>query len=41
VWVEVLAGMELNGQGAIRPLTPGALRQRRRRLEELGGPPGA
>jgi WD40 repeat protein/tRNA A-37 threonylcarbamoyl transferase component Bud32 len=38
-WVEVLTGMELSGHEEIRELSPEALVERRRRLEELGGPP--
>jgi WD40 repeat protein len=39
LWVEVLTGMELDPQGAVRDLTSDELGERRRRLEELGGPP--
>jgi hypothetical protein len=37
--VEVLTGMELDARSAVRPLDPDALRERRRRLDEAGGPP--
>jgi WD40 repeat protein len=39
LWVEVHTGMELNDQEEIRPLSPDALAERRRRLEELEGMP--
>jgi WD40 repeat protein len=38
-WVEVLTGMELDASGVARNLDPTRLMQRRRRLQELGGPP--
>ncbi len=40
-WVESLTGLELDQQGAVRVLDGVAWRQRRQRLGELGGPPGA
>ncbi len=40
-WVETLTGLELDEQGAIHVLEPSAWRQRRDRLEQLGGPPPA
>jgi WD40 repeat protein len=39
LWVEVRTGMELNDQGEIRTLSPEELAERRRQLEQLGGPP--
>jgi WD40 repeat protein len=39
IWVEILTGMELDAQGATRQLDPEAWRERRRRLQELGGAP--
>jgi WD40 repeat protein len=39
LWAEVLTGMELDPQGAVRELSADDLGSRRRRLEELGGPP--
>jgi WD40 repeat protein len=39
-WVEVLTGLELDGQGAVRRLDEAALRQRQEYLRQLGGPPG-
>jgi WD40 repeat protein len=38
-WVEVLTGMELDAEGAIRDLDAEAVELRRARLRELGGPP--
>jgi WD40 repeat protein/tRNA A-37 threonylcarbamoyl transferase component Bud32 len=38
-WVEVLTGKEHGAPGGLRRLTAAQLRQRRRRLQELGGPP--
>jgi WD40 repeat protein/serine/threonine protein kinase/tetratricopeptide (TPR) repeat protein len=38
-WVETATGLELDGQGSIRVLDGDAWRERRRRLEQLGGPP--
>jgi hypothetical protein len=37
--VETLTGMHLDANGTVRELDPDAVRQRRRRLEELGSPP--
>jgi WD40 repeat protein/tRNA A-37 threonylcarbamoyl transferase component Bud32 len=37
-WVEVLTGMELDANGAGRPLGADAWQERRRQLEQLGGP---
>lgn len=39
LWVEVLTAMELDPQGTVRELTSDEVAARRRRLEELGGPP--
>jgi WD40 repeat protein/tRNA A-37 threonylcarbamoyl transferase component Bud32 len=39
-WVEVLTGLRLDAQGAVHRLDDGARARRRRRLRELGGPPG-
>jgi WD40 repeat protein len=39
LWAETLSGLELDDQGAVQELAVEALRQRRSRLEELGGPP--
>jgi WD40 repeat protein len=39
LWVEVHTGMELNDQEEIHALDADALAERRRRLEERGGPP--
>jgi len=39
LWTQVLTGMELNGDGGRRVLDAATWQQRRRRLEELGGPP--
>jgi WD40 repeat protein len=39
VWVQVLTGLELDAGGEARTLDREAWQQRRRRLEELGGPP--
>jgi hypothetical protein len=36
-WVEVLTGLELDAEGAVRKLDAEALRQRRERLGQLGG----
>jgi WD40 repeat protein len=38
-WVQVLTGLEHDGNGGIRPLNAAELRQCRQRLQELGGPP--
>jgi tetratricopeptide (TPR) repeat protein len=38
-WIETLTGLELDPQGAIRVLHTSEWTQRRRRLEQLGGPP--
>jgi tetratricopeptide (TPR) repeat protein len=38
-WVETATGLEMDGQGSIHVLDGDAWRERRRRLEELGGPP--
>jgi hypothetical protein len=38
-WVEALAGLELDDDGLFRPLDTDALRQRRERLNQIGGPP--
>jgi WD40 repeat protein len=39
LWVELLTGMELDAQGALTSLGADAVQERRRRLDELGGPP--
>jgi WD40 repeat protein len=39
LWVEVLTGMELDTDGATHQLAPDAWKQRKQRLQELGGPP--
>ena len=39
LWIEVLTGMELDSREVIQELSPAALRERRQRLEALGGPP--
>jgi WD40 repeat protein/tRNA A-37 threonylcarbamoyl transferase component Bud32 len=39
LWVETLTGLELNGGELVRELSPEALEQRRRQLQQLGGPP--
>ncbi len=39
LWAQVTAGAELDQDGAVKPLTPSAHEERRRRLAELGGPP--
>jgi WD40 repeat protein len=38
LWVETLAGMELDSQQEIHCLQPDEARRRRARFEELGGP---
>jgi WD40 repeat protein/serine/threonine protein kinase/tetratricopeptide (TPR) repeat protein len=40
-WVEAATGLELDERGAIRPLDQSAWLERRRRLEQFGGPPPA
>jgi WD40 repeat protein len=40
LWVEVATGLCLGDGGAALVLDPAAWRQRRQRLQELGGPPG-
>jgi WD40 repeat protein len=39
LWIEVLTGLELDATGAIRELGAENWQERRRRLEERGGPP--
>jgi hypothetical protein len=39
LWTQVSTGMELDPQGGVGFLTADTWNQRRRRLEELGGPP--
>ena len=39
LWVESLAGMELDGRGVVNALNSEAVRQRRHQLEEQGGAP--
>jgi WD40 repeat protein/tetratricopeptide (TPR) repeat protein len=41
VWVEAATGLELDESGSIRVLDQPAWLERRRRLEQLGGPPAA
>jgi len=40
-WVEAATGLELDERSSIRPLDRSAWLERRRRLEQLGGPPPA
>jgi WD40 repeat protein/serine/threonine protein kinase len=40
LWTELTTGMELDSAGAVRILDAAAWLERRRRLDELGGPPG-
>ena len=40
-WVEAVTGLELDKRGSVRVLDRAAWRERRRRLEQLGGPPPA
>jgi WD40 repeat protein len=39
LWTQVLTGMELDSRGTVRVLDAAAWKDRRRRLEEAGGPP--
>jgi WD40 repeat protein len=39
LWVQVMTGLELGADGVVRPLDVPTWRQRRQRLNELGGPP--
>jgi WD40 repeat protein len=39
VWAQVLTGMELDAHGAVQVLDGPTWQERRRRLEQLGGPP--
>jgi tRNA A-37 threonylcarbamoyl transferase component Bud32 len=39
LWAQVLTGMELDASGVARPLDAATLAERKRRLDELGGPP--
>jgi hypothetical protein len=39
LWTQVITGMELDSDGAFRSLDALTWRDRRKRLEELGGPP--
>ena len=41
LWVETMTGMELDDAGAVHDLAAEAVDQRRRRLDDLGGPPAA
>jgi hypothetical protein len=41
LWIETTTGTELDPTGALRPLSPQALDERRRRLAQLGGAPAA
>jgi hypothetical protein len=40
LWVEVLTGLELDADGVAGPLDGPTWQERRKRLDELGGPPG-
>jgi WD40 repeat protein len=40
LWVELLAGMEVDSRGVVSVLGPDAVRRHHERLDELGGPPG-
>jgi hypothetical protein len=37
-WIEVITGLELDDEGSVHILDPAAWRQRRERLDQLGGP---
>jgi WD40 repeat protein len=39
LWTQVLTGMELDADGVARVLAAATWQERRRRLDELGGPP--
>ena len=39
LWTQVLTGMELNSEGVVNTLDAEQWRERRERLEKLGGPP--
>ena len=39
LWAQVLTGMELDADGEVRTLDGREWQQRRKALEELGGPP--
>jgi len=39
LWTQVISGLELDDKGVIRGLDVEAWRERRRKLDELGGPP--
>jgi hypothetical protein len=39
LWTQVLTGMELDDHGAVQVLDGPTWQERRRRLEQLGGPP--
>jgi hypothetical protein len=39
LWVQVLTGLELDDEGAVGLLDGRTWRERRQRLDELGGPP--
>src|SRR5438876_9544144 len=39
LWTQVITGMKLDDDGAVRVLDAPTWRQRRQRLEEMGGPP--
>jgi WD40 repeat protein len=41
LWAEVETGLELNGSGGVLALDEAQWQERRRLLDELGGPPGA
>jgi WD40 repeat protein len=41
LWAQVLTGMELDGEGTVRVLPGDVWQERRRQLEERGGPPRA
>jgi WD40 repeat protein len=40
LWAQVITGLELDEYGGTRGLDAATWEQRRRRLQELGGPPG-
>jgi hypothetical protein len=39
LWTQVITGMELDNQGAVRILDAGAWQERWQRMMRLGGPP--
>ena len=40
LWPQVITGLEVDDLTAVHVLDAAAWQQRRRRLQELGGPPG-